>query len=98
MPSFNQKELIQAFKRNDLENPFILEDQLGIAGERKKGIVIWMKNKDRSNENLTTLHHECIHAASYLLSSRGVKADFDNDEPLTYMSQFIFSKCVKHLK
>lgn len=43
--------------------------------------VIWIRRAD----DLGSLAHECVHAANFTLQLRGVKADFDNDEPLAYL-------------
>lgn len=34
--------------------------------------------------------HECIHAALYILNSKGITVDSDNDETLTYFSMWLF--------
>lgn len=54
----------------------------GLTFEAEDGtIVIWVKGK----EDFSTLAHECVHAAGKALKFKGVKADWDNDEPLTYL-------------
>lgn len=65
---------------------------------QKGGVVFvwirdWKKHKDIS-DNLEYLHHESIHAANFILASRGVKVSARNDEALTYLSQWIFSRCM----
>jgi hypothetical protein len=55
---------------------------------------IWLKTR----RALGALVHECIHAASYTLIDRGIKIDPRNDEPLAYLSQWVFRKCYDRLK
>lgn len=33
--------------------------------------------------------HECTHIAGFILASRGVLADWDNDEPMAYMTEWL---------
>ena len=35
--------------------------------------------------------HECIHAAIWVLTNRGVKFDYDNDETIAYYVSWIFN-------
>lgn len=98
LPAFNQDQINSFFKKKDIDKPFKVKSNMGMTVTRKQGIIIWVKDNKRTNQNLSDLHHECIHAASYILHDRGVKASFSNDEAQAYLSQFIFSKCVKHLK
>lgn len=63
-----------------------------IEWSNKEGqiIKIWTKRKT----DLGSLMHECIHAAVWTLQNRGVLADWDNDEPLTYLAQEIFEAAI----
>ena len=38
----------------------------------------------------TIVMHECIHAAEFILSSRGITISPDNHEALTYLTEFLF--------
>lgn len=66
--------------------------------ENRYGIYIWLDEDIKSNYNLKNLHHEIIHAAGMILDRAGVHASFDNDEPLTYLSSWLFGKCLEKLK
>lgn len=43
------------------------------------------------------LLHECIHCANRILGSRGVGLAHEDDEALTYLSQFIFEEILSKL-
>jgi hypothetical protein len=55
--------------------------------------VLWV-NTDKSDDVLACLVHEMVHAATFTLDYVGVKADWVNDEPLTYYVMWLF----KHMK
>jgi hypothetical protein len=42
-----------------------------------------------------TVTHESIHAANMIANDRGVIADFNNDEPLAYLSEWIADEVYK---
>lgn len=48
------------------------------------------------NENMHINHglitHEVIHCLSYILDSRGIKADLNNDEPVAYLSEWLTNR------
>lgn len=48
-----------------------------------EAILIWVKYKGK--KGFSTLAHECVHAANWVLRDRGVQPDFDNDEPQCYL-------------
>lgn len=60
------------------------------------GIVIWIRHN--SALGLPDLVHECIHAANYLLSKRGVTVTSKDDEALAYLVQWIFTVCYKNMR
>lgn len=41
--------------------------------------------------------HEAVHAAGFVLKDRGIQADFDNDEPHTYLTEWICNQIYKFL-
>lgn len=41
------------------------------------------------------LHHEITHATNFILSERGVVADFDNDEAQAYLANWVADKIYK---
>ncbi len=45
-----------------------------------------------------TITHEVIHACNFLLNERGVKSDYDNDEPMTYLSEWYTDKIYQFMK
>jgi hypothetical protein len=73
---------------------------MGIASGKtlltNSGVVIWVEKFNL--KELDILHHECIHAANFVLSKKGVEIDSENDEALAYLSQFVFRQCMKHFK
>lgn len=54
--------------------------------------LIWTSKKT----DLSTLVHECGHAASRTLDHRHYKFDVNNFEPYTYLSEAIFREGLKH--
>lgn len=44
---------------------------------------------------LRCLSHESTHAAMHILSMSGVNYDFENQEALCYLQDYIFSECYK---
>lgn len=40
-----------------------------------------------------TLVHECVHAAWYILDNAGVEVTADNQEPLAYLTDWLYSQC-----
>lgn len=70
---------------------------IGLAGGYSSHVnghvFIWIK--DNKLDNLGALSHESIHAANFILDDCGIKQDTENDEALTYLSQWIFEKCLK---
>lgn len=78
-------------------NPRYSVNLTGIHGNTTRDdqyIYIWV----RSTSDLGVLVHECIHAANYCLSDRGIKADAVNDEPTAYLAQWLFDKFKRHMK
>lgn len=54
-------------------------------------IWVWVKKKN----DYACLAHECIHAAHFCLKGRGIKPDFDNDEPVAYLVTILMDKALK---
>lgn len=48
-----------------------------------------------AESKLSELVHECVHAAIDILDSRGWKIDPQNDEPLTYLVQWLFDSMTR---
>lgn len=51
-----------------------------------EGIVIWLSKKD-----LSSFAHEVVHAVNFLMKSRGLEHDFENDEPVAYLHNWFFN-------
>lgn len=45
----------------------------------------------------STLAHEAVHAANFILDRASVKTTYDNDEMLAYLVGFIVDQCAPHL-
>jgi hypothetical protein len=59
-------------------------------------ILIWIK--EFTFENLDYLAHESVHAANVCFTLRGQALCVKNDEAQAYLVQWVFEKCIKHLK
>lgn len=62
----------------------------GMAINTSGPIYIWTEKKD-----LALLVHEIIHACGYVLKNVGVKADYDNDEPMAYLAGWIMKRVLE---
>lgn len=72
-----------------VDNRKVNKKKDGGATWMKKGIVhMWLSNKRHTGEVM----HECIHAANFILHSRGVKISTKNDEALTYLVEWIYGR------
>ena len=45
-----------------------------------------------------TIAHEASHLAHFILQERGVKEDFENDEPVAYLVEWITDEIYKEIK
>jgi hypothetical protein len=61
------------------------------------GIIIYLQKFDYSPKRFGALTHEIVHGASFILNSRGVKHDSDNNEALTYYTEFLTRKFLELL-
>lgn len=95
-PGFKESDYERAVKEFDSRYNPNISDCDGCIDNPHHGIFIWVRH--RGIAGLGSLHHECIHAANECLKQKGVKQDTDNDEALTYLSQWLFEKCVKHMR
>ncbi|MDP5205452.1 hypothetical protein ORI99_00105 [Alishewanella sp. SMS9] len=46
-----------------------------------------------TNDSLRTACHESVHGAMSLLDVLGVKPSFDDQEPVAWLTDYIFSRC-----
>lgn len=69
-----------------------------ISSENGQTIVIALEQFKRNNiQNLTTLAHECFHAAEYILHHRGIFHSAATSEAYAYLSDSIFRRCLEKL-
>lgn len=54
-------------------------------------MMIWTEDA----KDYPSLAHECLHAANWTLDRAGVKADFMNDEPQTYLMTNLIRQALK---
>lgn len=93
-PGYTEEQYEAFIRKTSPRYSINLSGVHGNTARDDNGIYIWT----RSNNDLGVLVHECIHAANYCLSDRGIKSDAVNDEPTAYLAQWIFDKCKKHMK
>lgn len=66
-----------------------------ITFTHKGFIYIWID--DPCDEPVDCLVHECVHAANFVLGSRGVGVSAKDDEAQAYLVQWVFANCFKTL-
>lgn len=59
----------------------------------KSGSHIFILIPKKTTKRHDTIAHECLHAVNFVFAARGVKWDYDNDEPATYLLSYI-TRCV----
>lgn len=71
-----------------------------LAGYRGKQAFVIIINPDNSYRDIKhgTIAHEAVHIANYVGMTRGFVADFDNDEPICYLVEWVTDKVYKLLK
>lgn len=60
--------------------------------------VIALSHWDNGVNDLGTLSHECVHGALHTLLDRGVNVDEENHEPLAYLQDSLFRRCLAALR
>lgn len=60
--------------------------------------VIALGHWDNSVMDISTLSHECIHAALHVLFERSVPVDEDNHESLAYLQDSLLRRCLTALR
>ena len=83
----------ESFKKYMKSHHEIDLDLSGVTGRtifnpKLNTIILWIRDK----ADLNTLVHECIHAGTITLESRGVIISHLNDEALAYLVESIFRK------
>jgi hypothetical protein len=75
-----------------------LGENCGGAADMKDGIIyIWVNPAFKSGI-AGRLSHEAVHAANFVLGSRGVVVSAKDDEAQAYLVQWIFDHCYKLVK
>jgi hypothetical protein len=97
LPAFTQRQ-INSFTKNNKIEPIDISSCEGQTICFNDFIVIWSKHKDRSIESLSTLVHECVHAANMILDHKGIPMSLENDESQAYLVEWLFENCLRALK
>jgi UDP-galactopyranose mutase len=94
----NDKEQLQKYipEFNDIE-PYAHTYLINWKGEQGFVIVLNFDNSYRKIHNGTIIH-EVIHATHFIAQERGIEANFINDEPITYLAEFIADQVYKLMK
>jgi hypothetical protein len=98
LPAYTQKQVNNALKKLKATE---LIDISGCDGQTvfcADFVVIWSKHKDKSVESLSTLVHECVHAANMVLDHKGIPMNLENDESQAYLVEWLFENCLRALK
>lgn len=69
-------------------------DRGGFADLIGDNVYMWIAE----GEGYGALVHECVHAANFVLGSRGVAVSAKDDEAQAYLVQWIFDKCCLKFK
>jgi hypothetical protein len=85
--------LVPGWNRGEVLNHFDCDVSRGsgAAIPLDSGVAIWVESFGKDWE--AVLCHEAIHAANIILEQKGVEVSTKNDEALTYLAQWIFSRC-----
>lgn len=91
--TFNKKEFNDAVDAEyDMDADFV-------TIHMDQSIYILVNNKNESycdSKFLQALSHECCHAAFCIMEQSGIPVDFDNQETLCYLQDFVFRKCYEY--
>lgn len=61
-------------------------------------IILWLPKYNHTINNISDLSHECTHAALYVLDMVGVKAGFDNHEPICYLQDHYIHESITKIR
>lgn len=68
----------------------------GTTGTLNSGLVlIRMKDEPTTSLHIAQLAHECVHAASFLMVSKGMKRGWHTEELQCYLVQYIIEKTLE---
>jgi len=62
-----------------------------LKGKHGYGIVLNFNNKTDLTHG--TIAHECYHICSIIMDIHGIKPDFNNDEPMAYLVDWLVDQC-----
>lgn len=58
-----------------------------------KDLLVWLRRGD----DITTLAHEFLHCATWILQTAGVPISCENDEPIAYLQEFLLASALQRL-
>lgn len=87
-------KIIPEFDEDDIFAHTYYHDKDGIGTFS----IVLNFNNDFKAISLGVIAHECYHVVSILLQSRGVDADFHNDEPGAYLIEWVYDKIIEWIK
>lgn len=58
--------------------------------------IVWIDEKIKKQDRCISISHEFIHVINAIFKCRGVKLDYDNDEPYAYMMTYLMTQAQKH--
>ncbi len=91
----NDKEQLQKYIPDfEDKEPYAHALLINWKGTQGFVIVLNFENSFRKIHN-GTITHEVIHATHFIAQERGIEADFLNDEPITYLAEFITDEIYK---
>lgn len=92
---FTSKEELTKATKIESDYEFICFDRMSNGEIYILASDLWGSNTEVNF--LRCISHECNHAAMCILNNVGVKFDFDNQETLCYLQDFIFSEILSAL-
>ncbi len=95
------EQLKKQFKKYNIEesNYFEYELQKGRCSQFKTGqVIVRLKHKPKTINDLACLQHEIYHAVNYILSFIGIKYSDDSEEAYAYLITYLTEQCYKKLK
>ena len=60
-----------------------------LISKYSRGVVIWFRDNP---PKLTTIQHECLHAAWFIIESTGCDVKTDTQEVLAYLQEYLFAR------
>lgn len=92
---FTSKEELEKATKIETDYQFICIDKIEEGNIFILASDLWGSNTEVSF--LRCISHECNHAAMCILGHVGITFDFDNQEALCYLQDFIFSEIISAL-